>query len=641
MARLVHCGMRLPHRERGFAMIVIISLIALVTSYLIAHLLSRTNAELSNERERRSTDTLRQAKAALIAYAASEQWQLYKGQVTNQPGGLPCPDLDDDGDSQGLCSNALNRVGRLPWKTLGVDDLRDSSGERLWYAVSSNFRKLSGTTVINSDTQGLLTVTGTAPANNVVAIVFAPGAAIQGQNRDPADAAAHNAPASYLEGFTAGASDYTFTTNALPSDTLNDRLLVITQADLMSVVESAVAARIERDIKPYFQTYFNQWGAFPFPAAFANPSPGDNSNAPSSPPQPRTQSAYAGDPTQTSGLLPITASLTYPWTGGSGTVTLTGGIAGSISGVSCVTVVLPGWRCSFTLNALNSVVTCGLLTPYCMLNPSFAVTGGVGANAGKSLAKLPDVGAVTVTSGTGTPRVMSSTAINGTLTSAGVGTVNFQGTWSFSRYSASSFTRAMIVTIPDVAVSPLAGIAVSAATNASPISITTTTPHGFSTGAAVTISGVNGNAAANGSWTVTVTDSTHLTLDGSTGSGNYTSGGTMSPAATWWFTANEWYRQLYYAVSPGHLPGGGGACIPSGSPSCLTVSNLSPVTYPTPNDKRAILVFAGRTVNGSTRPSSSLNNYLEGENSTPADSIFEHRQGLPTSINDRVVVVAP
>ena len=25
-----------------------------------------------------------------------------------------------------------------------------------------------------------------------------------------------------------------------------------------------------------------------------------------------------------------------------------------------------------------------------------------------------------------------------------------------------------------------------------------------------------------------------------------------------WFIANEWYRQIYYVVSPGYLPGGGG-----------------------------------------------------------------------------------
>ena len=64
--------------------------------------------------------------------------------------------------------------------------------------------------------------------------------------------------------------------------------------------------------------------------------------------------------------------------------------------------------------------------------------------------------------------------------------------------------------------------------------------------------------------------------------------------------------------------------------------------YASPNNnKRAILVFAGRSLNGTARPSSNLADYLEGQNSTPADFIFEHRQGSPTSINDRVVVVAP
>ena len=102
---------------------------------------------------------LRQAKAALIAYAANEQWQTYKGQSTDQPGALPCPDIVHDGteaeegDSDCVGSTANNMIGRIPWKTLGIDDLRDASGERLWYALAHNFRKLSPTTVINSDTQ--------------------------------------------------------------------------------------------------------------------------------------------------------------------------------------------------------------------------------------------------------------------------------------------------------------------------------------------------------------------------------------------------------------------------------------------------------------------------------------------------------
>jgi hypothetical protein len=69
----------------------------------------------------------------------------------------------------------------------------------------------------------------------------------------------------------------------------------------------------------------------------------------------------------------------------------------------------------------------------------------------------------------------------------------------------------------------------------------------------------------------------------------------------------------------------------------LTVNNL-----PAPKDnKSAILVFAGRALGSQTRPSGNPADYLEGQNSTPADLIFEHRAGTPTTINDRVVVVSP
>ena len=68
-------------------------------------------------------------------------------------------------------------------------------------------------------------------------------------------------------------------------------------------------------------------------------------------------------------------------------------------------------------------------------------------------------------------------------------------------------------------------LSVTAATNASPIVITTAT-HGLSTGDIVTISGALGNTAANGTWIITVLTSTTFSLDGSAGSGAWTSGGT-------------------------------------------------------------------------------------------------------------------
>jgi type II secretory pathway pseudopilin PulG len=540
---------RFGQRQGGFAMIALIVLIAIMSAYLVTNALSRTNAELASSREQRSMNALRQAKAALIAYAASEEWQQYRSGPTNfQPGALPCPDNNDTGTSSGICSNAASRVGRLPWATIGSDDLRDASGERLWYAVSSNFYKKTAN-VINSDTQGLLTVTGTAPASNIVAIVFAPGTPVLGQDRS---GSGHNNLAAYLEGFTAGANDYTFTTNALPTDTFNDRLLVITQGDLMSVVEPVVAARIERDVKPYLRTYRTQWGAFPFPAAFA-PGPGTSAT--------RAQSAYVGDTTQTSGLLPITASATYTWTGGSGTAKTLLGLLISTGVCGTATMLVSGspvsgWKCTFTL----------LLSAAAQFN----VQGLLGSNAGTSFPALPGTASV-VTRKNGIDVTMAPATIQGALTSTATGTVTYSATYPFDGLCLLICT--IEIMIPNLAASPL------------------TNP--------------------------------------------------LDPIAGW-FVANEWYRQTYYAVSPGYVPGGGAACnaLP-GVPSCLTVNNM-PAYYVLPSTtKNAILVLAGKTLNSNPRPSPNLADYLEGENSTPADFIYEHRSGVPTSINDRVVVVSP
>lgn len=65
------------------------------------------------------------------------------------------------------------------------------------------------------------------------------------------------------------------------------------------------------------------------------------------------------------------------------------------------------------------------------------------------------------------------------------------------------------------------------ATNASPISVTSSA-HGLTTGTNVTITGVTGNTAANGTFVVTVVDANTFTLNGSTGNGNYVSGGTWN-----------------------------------------------------------------------------------------------------------------
>lgn len=66
---------------------------------------------------------------------------------------------------------------------------------------------------------------------------------------------------------------------------------------------------------------------------------------------------------------------------------------------------------------------------------------------------------------------------------------------------------------------------VTGATNASPI-VVTSAGHGVSTGQAVTVASVGGNTAANGDFLATAIDANTFSLQGSTGNGAYTSGGT-------------------------------------------------------------------------------------------------------------------
>jgi hypothetical protein len=76
------------------------------------------------------------------------------------------------------------------------------------------------------------------------------------------------------------------------------------------------------------------------------------------------------------------------------------------------------------------------------------------------------------------------------------------------------------------------GSAITAATNASPIAVTTLNNVPFITGDTVNIGGVLGNTAANGTFVITKTGANTFTLNGSTGNGAYTSGGAVEgPAA--------------------------------------------------------------------------------------------------------------
>jgi hypothetical protein len=98
-----------------------------------------------------------------------------------------------------------------------------------------------------------------------------------------------------------------------------------------------------------------------------------------------------------------------------------------------------------------------------------------------------------------------------------------------------------------VAGSVAATLTISDASNATPIVITTTTPHLLTRDGVVYISGVVGNTAANDYWKITPVNATSFSLQNSVGNGAYASGGTAQSAliggkiliGRWWVQQNQ------------------------------------------------------------------------------------------------------
>jgi len=167
------------------------------------------------------------------------------------------------------CGGSLVSVmGRLPWRTLGLDALKDGSGECLWYAVSGTYKNspngVSGSTttsnMMNWDTNGQFSVmdtngttylagSATDPSTDAVAVIFAPGAVLSGQVRTPAAGTSacggNYTAAAYLEtanginnSVVSGTASATSTYIAgTASTSFNDQLVYITRADIWNAIK--------------------------------------------------------------------------------------------------------------------------------------------------------------------------------------------------------------------------------------------------------------------------------------------------------------------------------------------------------------------------------------------------------------------
>jgi hypothetical protein len=222
--------------------LVFVTLLVLAASYTLFNRLKHHQPEIVRAAD--NSRVLGQARTALFGYALRADSHL--------PGQLPCPDTDNDGLSDNCAGAGPVATGYLPWLELGLADLRDASGERLWYVLA---REFDGSQIINSDSvSGSLSIDGIP---GYAAIVFAPGKPIMNQARPPA---AQGNVARFLEADNADNDNLYVTQSA---GEFNDQLLDITAASLIQATERRVTAMLRREL----QDYYSQHNYYPNPAA--------------------------------------------------------------------------------------------------------------------------------------------------------------------------------------------------------------------------------------------------------------------------------------------------------------------------------------------------------------------------------------
>lgn len=275
-----------PGAESGIALLALLFLLFLAGIAVYLSNVSATSIQL--QRQQVTLKALAQAKEALIGYATAVDLKT----SGPRPGDLPCPDLHPlndplEGTPSLNCNTSAKQLGRLPWKKLGLPDLRDASGERLWYAVSTNFKNDPRTGTLNSDTVGTITVRDQSDAikydgqvsvgTGAIAVIIAPGAPLTRRDGVVQDrsAANYNQPVHYLDQ-SPGEDNINFTNNnvngfvdgdVLTNGTrvVNDRMVVILQSELMPALEKRVVNEAVFCLKDYAAQPQNQ-GRYPWPA---------------------------------------------------------------------------------------------------------------------------------------------------------------------------------------------------------------------------------------------------------------------------------------------------------------------------------------------------------------------------------------
>lgn len=564
------------------AMLGLLAVVVMAFAYVVT---SRLNAasQFAGQGRAYNAKALNKAKQALVGWVA-----VNAAGADQNPGRLPCPEAPGnfgnpslEGIAAGSCT--LPAVGRLPWRTLGLDRLVDAAGEPLWYAVSPGWALPNSTAslILNPDSSGQLSLDG----DEAVALVIAPGPAIGAQAGTGCTAWAQTRPAAgppdlrnYLECENANSpADATFVANR-PGQTFNDQLLRVSSADVIPALEAAVAERMQREIAPVLRTVYTsaQYTGipsgvplFPYAAPFSNPD----------------TSSYVGAAGTYQGHLPV--HQTAPNVTGNPRETLG---YGYIDSVSCTT----SSSTRECLGRYHENSTYPWLPVYVELNATFhdAATGLRALDA----APLSRVVVEARDDGSSAPWIqMVPTNLN----------------VSQIRMNSGSNMLADGTTPPRGSVT---------------ITFGATLPNIDSQGW--------GSYADFRMRIERAIVGDHFLLNPDPDAATNPAG-----AATSWFIRNQWHRTTYYAVAQQNSPAG----LPSlgcDSSNCLRINDAAT------RNIRALLVLAGRALPGQTRPSGTLANYVENQNGD-GGTLYEQRPVRRITMasnanapwNDRIVLV--
>lgn len=573
-----------PRRQQsGAALMAMLAVLILGTAWWAVTAISQPASRVALERAHNAR-ILQEAKSALIGYVAHRTAMT----TENDPGRLPCPEAAgnigtaNEGIAAGNCT--LPAVGRLPWRTLGLDKWRDIAGEPLWYAVSPGWAKPNAATntVINSNSTGNLTLDGTG---DIVALIIAPGRPLQVQAVAGCAARVQQrttpSPAidlrDYLECENATLPANSAFQSAGAADSFNDHLLSITGAEILPGIEAAVASRFERQFAMQIRTAYSTgtWPAnpaLPFAATFADPA----------------TSPFRGSAATFSGLMPVSFSETS-----------------SGSGVACDPATA-GARCDplFVAWSGATLAGAGINSATCSVNP---LVDGMGVTVGTKLDCNFYRRCLLICGAASLPFTLTATASNVGMTlrqlnnAAAMTNVNAAPRASSGVLNASGSATITLDAEADVS----AGV-------------------GFAGVLGDLLCGVLGLLQVCKLETISVPIrllADHPVLSATDATYN-------------WFFRNNWHQVSYYAVAPDIAPSGPRVC----GANCLTVNFRNPSA-----GQRGLIAIAGRRLTGAAWPAVTTADWLEGTNSDN-DVVYTVRDPakmIRRTFNDRIAVIDP